>query len=180
MKAPAVITSSAYKAVVEKELAKVRVELKVSVPGKPWAELPIAFGDAAIASLEGADENILLRGEGNGAYKLLIGKSGEHTVVLNLVARVRTLPDGKQLAMTVPPVAVTRSQVKVPLGMGSLQPLPNQGDKVRPSYPVFVDPIGWEANYKANAIPRMLWVGYPLTGNPLPQLGGVNKVGLIP
>lgn len=114
VKAPAVIASSAYRAVVEKELAKVRVELKVSVPGKPWAELPISFGDAAIASLEGADENILLRGDGNGAYKLLIGKSGNHTIVLNLVARVRTLPDGKQLAMTIPPVAVTTFELEIP------------------------------------------------------------------
>jgi hypothetical protein len=126
VKAPAVITSSAYKAVVEKELAKVRVELKVSVPGKPWAELPIAFGDAAIASLEGADENILLRGEGNGSYKLLIGKSGEHRVVLNLVARIRTLPDGKQLAMTVPPVAVTTFELEIPEGEQTVELNPPQ------------------------------------------------------
>src|SRR4029079_9536482 len=114
VQAPAVITSATYKAVIEKDLAKIRAEFKVNVPGKPWAELPISFGDAAIASLEGADENILMRGEGNGAYKLLIGKSGNHTIILNLVARVRTLPDGKQLAMTVPPVAVTTFELEIP------------------------------------------------------------------
>ncbi|HVJ87033.1 MAG TPA: hypothetical protein VM452_15370 [Caulifigura sp.] len=124
--APAVITSASYKAVVEKELAKIRAELKISVPGKPWAELPISFGDAAIASLEGADENILLRGEGNGGYKLLVGKTGDHTVVLNLVARVRTLPDGKQLAMAVPPVAVTTFELEVPEADQTVEVEPRQ------------------------------------------------------
>ncbi|QDT54863.1 hypothetical protein Pan44_29020 [Caulifigura coniformis] len=112
--APAVVTSAAYRVVVEKELAKVRAELKISAPGKPWAELPVSFGEAAIASIEGADENLLLRGEGNGSYRLLIGKSGEHTVVLNLVARIRTLPDGKQLVMNVPAVAVTTFEMEIP------------------------------------------------------------------
>ena len=47
--------SSTYKAVVEKELARVRAELKVRVPGKPWAELPISFGDADEAIKIGND-----------------------------------------------------------------------------------------------------------------------------
>jgi len=114
VQAPAVVTSVAYRVVVEKELAKVRAELKINAPGKPWAELPVSFGEAAIASIEGRDENLLLRGEGNGSYRLLIGKSGEHTVVLNLVARVRTLPDGKQLVMNVPAVAVTTFELEIP------------------------------------------------------------------
>jgi len=60
--------------------------------------------------------------------------------------------------------------------------IPDQGDRVRSSYPVFVDPIGWEANYKASTTARMLWVGYPMVGvtpgTPLAQPNG--KRGLIP
>src|SRR5262245_15168266 len=55
------------------------------------------------------------------------------------------------------------------------------------SYPVFVDPIGWEANYKAGATARMLWVGNPLSTvqAPIYQTVLVNgapakKFGLIP
>ncbi len=94
VEAPAVITSARYQATVEKDLARIRAELKVRVPGKPWAELPLSFGDAAIASLDEGDGSILLRADANGATRLLVGKSGEHTVVLQLVARVRTLPMG--------------------------------------------------------------------------------------
>jgi len=54
-------------------------------------------------------------------------------------------------------------------------------EQVVSSYPVFVDPIGWDANYKNNAFSRMLWVGHPAVGTPLAQpVTGGSKIGVIP
>jgi len=55
-------------------------------------------------------------------------------------------------------------------------------EQVVSSYPVFVDPIGWEANSRNIAsLPQMLWVGHPAVGTPLAQpVTGGSKIGVIP
>jgi hypothetical protein len=80
------------------------------------------------------------------------------------------------------PVTVAPQDI-IPIALPDMDKIPDDTDKARSSYPVFVDPIGWEANYKANATARMLWVGYPMVGStpgtPVapPEHG---KRGLIP
>lgn len=60
--------------------------------------------------------------------------------------------------------------------------IPNKStEQVISSYPVFVDPIGWDANATTGALSRMLWVGHPAVGNPIAQpVNGGSLVGLIP
>jgi len=112
--AAAVITAAEYTAVVEKDLARIHAVLSVNVLGKPWVEVPLAFGDAAIGKFAGEDPNVILRGNGDGSYTLLLGTAGQHKVELDLVARVHALPDGRQIAFTTPPVAVTTFDLQVP------------------------------------------------------------------
>lgn len=110
----AVITAASYTATVEKDLARIRAELTVNVLGEPWAEVPIRFGDAAVGSVEGDAEDVLLRGTGDGTYSLLLGKSGEQHVVLELVARVRTSPDGRDFTFATPAVGITNFELLIP------------------------------------------------------------------
>lgn len=110
----AVITAASYTATVEKDLARIRAELTVNVLGEPWAEVPIRFGDAAVGSVGGNAQEVLLRGTGDGTYSLLLGKSGEQQVVLDLVARVRTSPDGRDFTFATPAVGITNFELVIP------------------------------------------------------------------
>lgn len=111
---PAVITQAAYRAKVEKDLVRVTARLKVNVPGEPWVEIPMRFGDAAVGALSGPEGKVLLRGTGEGTYALLLGESGEHEITLELVSRVHTSPEGREFSFDVPPVAITTLEVTLP------------------------------------------------------------------
>jgi hypothetical protein len=110
----AVITSAAYTATIEKDLARIKAELTINVLGKPWVEVPIRFGEAAVGKVEGAGDKVLLRGTGDGAYSLLLGEAGEQKVTLELVARVRTSPDGREFAFESPTVGITTLELAIP------------------------------------------------------------------
>jgi hypothetical protein len=74
----AVITSSQWTAVVEKDLARINVELKVNVlKTEGWATLPVNFGSAAIGKVEPTDGTVLLKGTGQGTYELLLKGAGQ-------------------------------------------------------------------------------------------------------
>ncbi|MBL8852147.1 MAG: hypothetical protein JNG89_20915 [Planctomycetaceae bacterium] len=120
----AVITESAYSAVVEQDLARITARLKVNVLGKPWVELPVRFGEAAVGKLTGPEGKVLLRGTGDGAYTLLLGEAGEHEITLELVARVQTSPDGREFSLDVPPVGITSFEVSVPEADQSIEVTP--------------------------------------------------------
>ena len=55
-KVDAVITAAAYTATIEKDLARIQARLTVNVLGKPWVEIPIRFGEAAVGKVEGAGD----------------------------------------------------------------------------------------------------------------------------
>ncbi len=67
-----------------------------------------------------------------------------------------------------------------------LMPMPDELARGQPSYPVFVDPIGWDAHGLTTGtgqIQRQYWVAAPLTtaaaySGAIPQAGG--KLGYIP
>lgn len=109
-----VITESHYRGTVEGDLLRISATYTVQVLGKPWVELPLSFGEAAVGRVEGAGEKVLLRGTGDGTYALLLGEAGEQTVTLELLARVRTSPDGREVQLTVPPVGITTFELTVP------------------------------------------------------------------
>lgn len=109
----AVVTRADYTATIEQDLARIRAELTVNVLGTPWVEVPIRFGDAAIGKLE-SGEQILLKGTGDGNYSLLFGKTGEQKVILELTARIRTSPEGREFAFDVPTTGITSFDITIP------------------------------------------------------------------
>ncbi len=115
-----VITGASYRAKIDQDVARVEAEYKVRVLGKAWSELPLKFGDAAVGDVSGnngdakPDEKVLLRAAGDGAYSLLFPIPGEHTVKIQLAARVRSSPDGKSFEIEVPAVGITKFELTIP------------------------------------------------------------------
>ncbi|MEX0718448.1 MAG: hypothetical protein WD066_17775 [Planctomycetaceae bacterium] len=112
----AVITEAHYKATIEKDQARISATLTVRVLRKPWAEVPVRFGKAAVGKVTGGDEDnpVILRGTGDGTYSLLLPTKGEHQVELELIAAVHTSPDGRSLQLEIPPVGITTFELIVP------------------------------------------------------------------
>lgn len=110
-----VITESHYTATVDKSLLRIKAELTVRVLGKPWVEIPVTFGQAAVGKLTADKEGqVLLRGTGNGQYALLFGETGEHKLTLELAAAITTSPDGRSADFSIPPVGVTTFELAIP------------------------------------------------------------------
>ena len=130
----AVMTSSSWHATVEKDLARVSVELKLNViKADGWATLPIAFGAAAIGKVEPNDGTVLLKGTGQGTYELLVKGAGQKTVKLELLATVSTSPEDRSFAIQCPPTGISELIVTIPepdqtIGITPLQVLlPTEG-----------------------------------------------------
>lgn len=112
--ADAVITRATYTATIEQDFARIQAALTVSVTGKPWVEVPLNFGEAAIGAVMSDDGEVLLRGTGEGTYALLFKTPGEQRVRLDLTARVATSPEGRQIDLDCPPAAITTFEISVP------------------------------------------------------------------
>jgi len=111
----AVVTESHYTATVDRSLLRIKASLKVQVLGKPWVEVPIQFGEAAVGKLTVEDgKQVLLKGTGNGTYSLLFGQAGEHLVEIELAAPIQTSPDGRQADFSIPAVGVTTFELAIP------------------------------------------------------------------
>lgn len=109
-----VISTAKYTAKVEQDLVRVQAVYGVQVLKEGWVELPITFGEAAIGTVKAEPGPVLLRGTGNGAYALLFSKSGQHTVTMELTARVRTAPEGRSFDLQIPNVGITDFEITVP------------------------------------------------------------------
>ena len=111
---PAIITSAHYTGEVDGDFVRIQAELTVNVLGEPWVELPIRFGQAAVGEVSGENDKLFVRGTGDGHYSLMLGESGRHTITLELLVRINTSPDGKQIAFDCPPSPVTTFEFAVP------------------------------------------------------------------
>ncbi|MFN9218679.1 MAG: hypothetical protein ACK6D0_12650 [Planctomyces sp.] len=111
----AVITSSTWSAVVEKDIVRITAELQVTVlKQEGWAALPVAFGAAAIGRVEPADGSVLLKGVAEGQYSLLLKGAGKKTVKLELLAAVQTSPENRSFALQCPPTGIAELTVSIP------------------------------------------------------------------
>jgi hypothetical protein len=106
----AVITASRYTAKVEKDIVRITVQLQVNVmKERGWAAVPLSFGQAAVGSVSGTDDRVLLQGVGPGAYQLLLEGSGNRTVTLELLATIRTSPENRSFQIQCPAAGISES-----------------------------------------------------------------------
>ena len=113
-KVDAVITRADYTARVEEDVARITAEFQIRVVGKPWVEVPLNFGEAAVGEVTSSTGDVLLRGTGDGTYVLLLKEQGEQQVTLELTTRVVTSPDGREIAFDTPTVAVSTLELVIP------------------------------------------------------------------
>src|SRR5262245_41351633 len=64
----AVITDAAYTGTIAGDVARIEAAFTIQVLGKPWVELPVQFGEAAIGKVSSSDDKVLLQATGNGTY----------------------------------------------------------------------------------------------------------------
>ena len=103
----AVITRADYVGSVKGELVHLEATLDVEVLNAEWAQLPVVFGNAAIGSAKAKDEDVLLRGVGDGRYELLVQGKGKHQIKLALVIGVKSAAEGRSFTMQCPAVGVS-------------------------------------------------------------------------
>lgn len=121
----AVITSATYVGKVEKDLVKIDADFTIRVLDKPWAAIPLKLGDVAVGKLTSADGQALLQGTGEGSYSLLLPTIGEHKIRLELVARVRTSPEGRSFELECPATGITSFDLTVPAKDQTVDVTPN-------------------------------------------------------
>lgn len=122
----AVITQANYSGTVEQDQARLKVEYTIQVLGKPWVELPLQFGEAAIGKITSPDNKVLLQATGNGSYVLLFPTAGEQKIQLELVTRVHTSPDGRSFELSCPAAGVATLDLVVPAADQTIE-LPGTG-----------------------------------------------------
>ncbi len=127
-----VITRADYAGAVEGDLVRLRATLVVEVLGKDWARLPIQFGEAAVGEAKNDDGSVLLRGVGGGSYELLVTGRGRHNVAIELVAKVKSSPDGKSFAINTPPVGVSNLELTIPEKDLAVQVTPRRTSQLSP------------------------------------------------
>jgi hypothetical protein len=110
----ALITESHYAGRVEKSAVRIDAEFLIQVIDKPWAEVPLSFGAAAVGKMTSDSGKVLLRGTGDGTYSLLLPSKGAHRVQLQLVAPIRTTPEGHRFEFSCPQVAITTLDLAIP------------------------------------------------------------------
>ncbi|MGC4089170.1 MAG: hypothetical protein QM756_15060 [Polyangiaceae bacterium] len=87
-----VIKSSQYVGKIEGDLAKITATMAVESLTEGWAEVPVRFGEAAIGEITSDSGQVLLRKQETGITSLLLPKSGEHNVTLQLAAQRPAFP----------------------------------------------------------------------------------------
>ncbi|MEZ6040513.1 MAG: hypothetical protein R3C20_08405 [Planctomycetaceae bacterium] len=110
----AVVTSSTYTAVVDRDVVRIRAELQLKVMKDGWVRVPLAFGSAATGKVLPADGSVLLKGTGEGQYELLVRGAGDKKVEIELLASVRTSPESKSFSLKCLPTGISELLFTVP------------------------------------------------------------------
>lgn len=124
----AVITESKFDGLVEKDIARLTAELKITVlKEKGWARLPLNFGNTAVGKISTDDEkNTILRGIEKGKYELLLNGPGQHSVTIELLATVKTSPENRSFAIDCPAVGISELTLTIPEPDQSIEIAPLQ------------------------------------------------------
>ena len=120
-----VITQASYVGRIENNLVRLEATFKVKVLDKPWARVPLKFGDAAVGKLTAENDQILLIGTGEGTYDLLLPTVGEHTVKIELITRVHTSTEGKSFDLEIPLVGISNLELTIPAADQTVNVVPH-------------------------------------------------------
>ena len=154
-----VITEAAYTARIDENLVRITARLTVQVLGKPWAEVPVGFGQAAIGRIDAGEGQVLLRGTGPGTYSLLFPEPGTHQVTIELSTRIRTSAVGNSFELACPTVGMTTFELVIPT--------PAQAVELTPqlvSLPVEAGEDETRVRARLGSTPKISVLWYPRAG----------------
>jgi hypothetical protein len=127
MSPAAVITSASYSAMVEDDVVRITAELNLNVlEESAWVKVPVSFGAAAIGTVQPNDGSVLLQGNGDGAYELLLKGPGTRTVTIELLAMIQTSPESRSFRIACPPTGISNLEVTVPEPEQAIEISPRQ------------------------------------------------------
>lgn len=132
----AVLTAANYSTRIEGKTAVISAELRVTVLGEAWAQIPLDFPGATLGEVKLDDRSALIatpepdpaevkevlarqarmavEGLGNAPAILLLQGKGEHTLSLTLTAPVQTSAGRSTLAMVLPPTGAGAFSLALP------------------------------------------------------------------
>jgi hypothetical protein len=124
----AIISSAAYQIDVENDLARIKAVFKVDSFRESWADVPLQLGTASVGGIVSKPEGVILSGQGDGKYLLILPKKGSYEITLDLATKVHQSPESKKIEVECPPTGQTTVQVTVP---GTEQKISLQPEGVR-------------------------------------------------
>lgn len=139
----AVIASTEYKAIVKKETATIQCKLKLRSLAEGWTQLALPIGNVAVGEWKPSDERVILQGDKNGQYSVLLPDKGNYEVEVSMTTRVRSAPEGKSFEIKVPAVGISTFEVAVPEENQTINISPN-------SVALQTKPNGKETRVKVN------------------------------
>ncbi len=111
----AVITSTVWSATIEKDVARLTLDLRLNLlKTDGWATVPLNFGAAAIGKVEPSDGSVLLKATAQGQYELLVKAPSPKSVRFELLVPVQTSPEDKGFAVDCPPAGISELAVSIP------------------------------------------------------------------
>lgn len=111
----AIITSTLWTATVEKDVARIALDLRLNLlKSSGWATVPLNFGAAAVGRVEPADGSVLLKAVAQGQYELLIKAPDSKAVRIELLVPVQTSPEDKSFSIDCPPAGISELTVTIP------------------------------------------------------------------
>jgi hypothetical protein len=114
----ALITEVNNEATAEKDVVRVRAEVKIEVLAEGWNEVPLHLADAAItkATLDGQPARIVPQNDAG--YKLLVHKEGDQPkqveLSLEYAKAITRAPGQNSVSFQAPRAPVSRWQVRIP------------------------------------------------------------------
>ena len=110
----AVLTKSHYRVIVEKEVARIQVELSLRSNSESWSAIRLPFKGASVGKATLDNEEAFFRGAGDGAYLVQLPGKGTYQLSLELLVQIQSSPDQRTIALETPLSGITTAEITVP------------------------------------------------------------------
>jgi hypothetical protein len=110
----AVLTKSHYRVTVEKEVARIQVELSLKSNSESWSAIKLPFKGASVGKATLDNEEAFFRGAGDGAYLVQLPGKGTYQLSLELLVQIQSSPDQRTITLETPLSGITTAEITVP------------------------------------------------------------------
>ena len=130
--------SADYQVQVIDDLASIEGVIKIRSLIKGWTTIPLDFGTAAIGTWSANQDKVILQGNGQGKYQLLLPDAGDYELNIKLGAAIHSSLDGREFEWNCPAVSISTLTVTVPKSDQNIEIFP-KGVPVKETGEIKVD-----------------------------------------